>query len=261
MSERHIVMFSGGIAGDEMARRVKASVVDPATITLLFADTKIEDEDLYRFRDQSARHHNLHLEIIADGRTPFQVFRDVKFLGNTRADPCSRILKRALMRRWLEENCEPTETMVYVGYDWTEDHRSQDIEERWKPWRVAFPLAERPYEFKDAWLQRSRDNGVEPPRLYRHNFPHNNCGGGCVKAGQAQWALLLNTFPERYARWEGEEQDFREENDKDVAILRDRRGGKTRPLTLKEFRQRLEREATAFDQLDWGACSCMGGAA
>ena len=38
---KHIVMFSGGIASDECARRVKALVDDPSTITLLFADTKV----------------------------------------------------------------------------------------------------------------------------------------------------------------------------------------------------------------------------
>lgn len=40
---------------------------------------------------------------LADGRDIWQVFRDVKFLGNTRIDPCSRVLKRELMRKWVDE--------------------------------------------------------------------------------------------------------------------------------------------------------------
>jgi len=42
-----------------------------------------------------------------------------------------------------------------------------------------------------------------------------------------------------------------------VAILRDRRGGVTRPLTLRSFRRRLECDAGDFKRGQWGACSCM----
>lgn len=258
---RHIVMFSGGIGSDEAARRVKASVDDPGQITLLFADTRMEDEDLYRFRDQSARAHNLHLEVTADGRDPWGVFFDVRFLGNSQADPCSRILKRELLRKWLESNCSPDSTIVYLGMDWMEQHRVDGARDRWEPWTVRFPLTERPYEFKNVWMERSRAAGVEPPRLYQHGFPHNNCGGFCIKGGQAQFALLLRTYPERYAYHERREQELREHLGKDVAILRDRRGGETKPLTLRDFRLRLQSDARAFDGQDWGACACMGEAA
>jgi len=258
---RHIIMFSGGIGGYECARRIKAAVDDPATITLLFADTQIEDEDLYRFRDEAAGRLNLHLETIADGRDPWGVFFDERFLGNTRADPCSKLLKRKLLRKWLDDNCQPHNTIVYLGLDWIEQHRIAGAWARWAPWAVRFPLAEPPYEFKHDWLDQCRRDGIEPPRLYKHGFPHNNCGGFCVKGGQAQFAKLLRVFPDRYRWHEEREQELREFLGKDVAILRDRRGGETRPLTLRELRQRLEADAGAYDQQDWGACGCFTEAA
>jgi len=250
-------MFSGGIGGDECARRVKAAADDPSSITLLFADTAMEDDDLYRFRDEAARAHNLHLEVAADGRDPWQVFHDVRYLGNTRADPCSRVLKRDLLRRWLTDNCDPANTIVYLGMDWTEEHRIEGARDRWAPWQVRFPLADKPYEMKDVWIERSRQNGVEPPRLYAHGFPHNNCGGFCIKGGQAQFAKLLHHFPERYRWHEEREQALRAHLGKDIAILRDRIGGDTKPMTLREFRERLERDAGGFEKMDWGACGCM----
>jgi hypothetical protein len=252
-------MFSGGVGSYEAARRVKQQVNDPSGITLLFADTRMEDEDLYRFRDETAAKLNLHLEVIADGRDPWDIFFDVRFLGNSRVDPCSRILKREIMRQWLNDHCDPADTVVHLGMDWTEDHRIEGARNRWDPWTVQFPLDRDPYEMKDVWLERCREEGIEPPRLYAHNFPHNNCGGFCIKAGQAQFARLLRTFPERYRYHERREQELRDYLGKDVAILKDRRGGKTRPLTLREFRERLEADSADYRQNEWGSCNCMGG--
>ncbi len=65
----------------------------------------------------------------------------------------------------------------------------------------------------------------------------------------------------RYRYHEGREQELREHLGKDVAILRDRRGGKLKPLTLRAFRERLERNSGAFDRHDWGGCGCFSGTA
>jgi hypothetical protein len=105
-----------------------------------------------------------------------------------------------------------------------------------------------------AWC---REEGIEPPRMYAAGFPHANCGGGCVRAGQGQFKLLYDTHPERYAYWESQEQELREFLDKDVAILRDRRGGTTRPLTLRTFRERLEAKSDAVELDDIGGCGCF----
>ena len=72
------------------------------------------------------------------------------------------------------------------------------------------------------WLKRE---GIEPPRLYKLGFPHNNCGGFCIKAGQAHFLHLMKTFPDRFAYHEAKEQEIRDYLGADVSILRDRRGG------------------------------------
>src|SRR5690606_35946081 len=156
------------------------------------------------------------LVIIADGRDPWRVFHDVRFLGNTRVDPCSRILKRDLIRRWLEEHCDPAETVIYLGMDWTEMHRYERAAEAWKPWRAEAPMTEPPMLTKDDMLDWLRREGIEPPRLYKMGFPHNNCGGFCVKAGQAHFALLWRTMPERYLYHEQREQELRAYLGRDV---------------------------------------------
>ncbi|OEJ56695.1 hypothetical protein BGM19_00100 [Streptomyces agglomeratus] len=71
-------------------------------------------------------------------------------------------------------------------------------------------------------------------------FPHNNCGGSCIRAGQRQWKHLLDVFPERFARAEREEEAFRSDRQKNVAILKRTRNKVTRPLTLAELRREHE---------------------
>ncbi len=73
---------------------------------------------------------------------------------------------------------------------------------------------------------------------------HNNCGGVCVRGGQKHWRHLLEVFPDRYAEAEEREQQLRAELG-DVAILRERRGGVSRPLTLTELRQRVRGSTTS----------------
>lgn len=67
-------------------------------------------------------------------------------------------------------------------------------------------------------------------------------------------------FPERYARAEATEVKMRALLGKDVSILRDRTGGKTKPLTLTVLRTRIEQQREdqpSFDDLDEGGCGCF----
>jgi hypothetical protein len=87
-------------------------------------------------------------------------------------------------------------------------------------------------------------------------FAHNNCGGFCVKAGQAHFVTLFKAMPERYAYHERKEQEIRALLG-DVSILRDRRGdGETKPLTLQALRERYE-AGGQIDMFDIGGCGCF----
>lgn len=252
---KHVVHFSGGVGSWATAKLVKADMRPRDTLVLLFADTLIEDEETYEFLEAAADNLGTPITYVAEGRTPWQVFKDEGFLGNTRVDLCSRILKRDLLRSWLEENCNPEDTVNYIGIDWTEIHRFERALPRWKPWRLEAPLTETSMS-KDDLLRWADAEGLPRQRLYEMGMPHANCGGGCVKAGQGHFLKLLQEFPERYAEWEGNEEDVRQHIGKDVAILRDRRGGTTTPLTLRRLRERHEDGDDQLDLFDFGGCGC-----
>jgi len=247
-------MFSGGVASWATARRV----VDrhgTDDLTLLFTDTRSEDEDTYRFLNDAAADIGVPVTTISDGRDIWQVFRDARFLGNTRVDPCSRILKRDLSRRWLEDYCDPAATTIYLGFDWTETHRYERAVPRWLPWRVEAPMLDRPYRLRAEMIADAEARGLVTQRLYRLGMDHANCGGGCVKAGQGHFAKLLDVFPSRYAEWEQREQALRDDLG-DVSILRDRTGDGTRPLTLRDLRERIE-AGQSISLWDIGGCACF----
>jgi hypothetical protein len=253
-----IVMFSGGLGSWAAAKRVSEKHGTDG-LKLLFTDTRMEDEDLYRFLDEAAANVGGQLVKIAEGRNPWHVFFDKRFLGNSRVDPCSRILKREMADAWLTANCDPATTTVYVGIDWTEEHRFTGLRDRRAVdgWRYEAPLCEAPYISKAdvmAWLKRE---GIELPRLYAMGFAHNNCGGFCVKAGQGHFANLLRAMPARYAKHEAMERAIRSYLDKDVSILTDRRGdGVKKVLTLQALRERIE-AGEQIDAFDIGGCGCF----
>jgi hypothetical protein len=249
-------MFSGGLGSWAAAKRV-AQGVGTSGLVLLFADTLVEDPDLYRFVSAAARNVGGELVTVKDGRTPFEVFKDDRFLGNARLANCSKYLKQKPCRRWLDENCDPDTTRLYVGIDWSEVHRMPGIVAGWAPYRVTAPMCERPYRDKAMVLNWCKAEGLRPPRAYAEGFPHNNClQQGCVRGGQAYWATMLNRRKAAYLESERQEQDLREHLDADVSILRDRTGGASTPMTLREFRERVEAQGS-FDDMEWGGCGCF----
>lgn len=252
-SRDHVVMFSGGAASYIAAKRVIAEHGRERT-HLLFADTGIEDEDLYRFLKEAVAKLGANFVTARDGRTPWELFRENGMMGNTRADLCSRILKRELLDNVVRTVF--TNPVLYFGFDFTEAHRLEGVR-RAKPWaQCEAPLLEPPLLWKEDMLAEMRADGIEPSRAYVQGFSHDNCGGFCVKAGQGHFKQLLAMRRSAYLHHEAEEQKFRADTGKDVAILRDRRGGVTRPLTLRDLRKRIE-EGDPIDEDDVGGCNCF----
>lgn len=253
---RHLVQFSTGAGSAEVAWRV-VDRQGPANVVLLTADTKVEDDDNWRFGWEVADRLGCEWVVLSDGRTPMQVGRDVRVVPNNRMAVCSRVLKRDLLRKHMDETYDPATSIVYLGFDWTEPERHHRALPHWAPWTIASPLMDPPYTSKPDLLATFRERGIEPPSLYAQGFPHANCGGACVRGGHAQWDLLLRVNRPRYLEWEAEENTTRELLGKDVSILRDRTGGTSVPLTLTRFREQRDNQSPGlFDTDDWGACGC-----
>ena len=107
------ISFSGGLGSAISAILAFENGLD---FNLIFADTLIEDEDLYRFNDDISKAVGKKIVHPKDGRTPWDVYVDKRWIGNTRTAHCSTELKTKQVKKWLEENAAPDDPLV-LGMD------------------------------------------------------------------------------------------------------------------------------------------------
>lgn len=296
--QRHVVFVSGGLGSWKAFRRVISKEGKENTYAL-FTDTLIEDIDLYRFlidtlsleygveakeSKELVKHipetsietqedRKKYLDNLAkvaereipnlfwrnDGRDVWDIFFDDEMLGNSRLARCSHIIKQDLARDVVENYFDPEDTVLYLGIDWTEEHRTKAPKKNWSPYEVRFPMCEEPLETNIDHVKDLEALGVKVPRLYSLGFSHNNCGGFCVRAGQGHFINLLEQRPELYDYHEKMELLWREKTGKPYTILRKQRNKVRYNITLKELREEYEakqREAD-IDFDDIGGCGCF----
>lgn len=211
---------------------------------------------------------------LVEGRDPWEIFRDVRFLGNSSVDPCSKIAKREMADRWRVGNCYRVGEL-FAPADWFavgigdhETHRFDDgrgggIGPRMaaEGWQYHAPLLSDAREGEGRYFYAPIEQfGPAIPRLYALGYKHNNCGGFCCKAGQAHYANRFNVQPQRYAYDALMEAKLATYLVADVSMLTDRRGGTgKKPLSLAEFAERLVGEPDHAYEFESGesGCGCM----
>lgn len=248
----YCVSVSGGL-GSFVAAEIAIAEYGRENVRLVFCDTLIEDPDLYRFLDDTEKALGLNILRLKDGRNPWEVFRDVKFMGNSRTAHCSSVLKRDVFEEWIKRLSGPV-TLI-LGIDWTEEHRLVRARANWTPIPVEAPLCKYPLT-KAQIVARVEAYGIKIPELYGKGFAHNNCGGFCVRAGQAHFANLLDKYPLRYLWHEKAQEKLMREVPTTRPFLQKTTNKVREYLTLRQFRERLQAGDT-FDKFDLGGCGCF----
>jgi len=295
---KHVVFLSGGLGSWATLRRV-VNHHGADNVYALFTDTLIEDKTLYKFlldtltmefgvkatesyrilnalpdtSYETQENRKRQLDILAktaereiprlfwrnDGRDVWDVFFDDEMLGNSRLARCSHVIKQDLARAVIEEHFKSEETVLYLGIDWTEMHRTEAPKRNWAPYRVEFPMCEEPYLTNIDHIKELERLGIDIPRLYSMGFAHNNCGGFCVRAGQGHFINLLEQLPELFDYHERKEQEWQATTGKEYTILRKQRDGVRYRYSLKELREDYEdkRKRDGIDMSDIGGCGCF----
>jgi len=255
-----IVNFSGGLCSFWAAKR-SIEKYGAENVTLLFADVMIEDEELYRFNEAASAHLGIAITRICVGKTPWELFREQKMIANSRFPICSIYLKREPLDEWHRKNCMEMDTIIVIGMDYTEDARVDAMRKANPFWTIESPMCEPPLWDKCKIIAETEKLGLPIPRLYRMGFPHNNCGGRCVRAGISHFVHLLRVLPDKFMEWELEEIETQKvlvdhgSSNAHFTILKDRRGGEKKSLSLRELRKRVE-AGDKFPRDDWGGCGC-----
>ena len=255
MQKKYIVSYSGGIGSWATAKRI-IEREGKENVQLVFTDTLMEDEDLYRFLYETVEKFGAEFVHLKEGRNVWEVFEDNNFLGNSQHDLCSRILKRELFRKWLYANYQPGECVICIGIDWSEFERFDKFRDAYNPYETEAPMLKWPFISKPDAFDMLEAEGIKPPRLYDMGFSHNNCGGFCIKAGQGHFKLLLEKMPERFEYHAKKELEIRERIGKDVTILRRTIKGESHKLTLYELKDMVQTKEK-IDEEDIGGCACF----
>lgn len=266
----YIARLSGGTASAVAADRA-IQRFGRRKVLLRFKDTLFEDEDLYRFLRDLMRRWGGRLYHHIDGRTPLVVAEQKHIIPNSGMAPCSFELKIAPFERWLWRLPKPV--TILSGLGWQEPQRINKILHYHKhrgKWRAPqgfarripgvyedFPLLWQPIEHR-AYFEVVQSWGIEPPRLYKEGFPHNNCGGRCVRQGISEWHRLRAVHPERFAQMRDWEQEQRAKGGAraNAAFCSSRVGGGRRPITLVELEQQERTVAEGVFQDDLFSCFC-----
>jgi len=141
--------------------------------------------------------------------------------------------------------------------DFTEEDRVQRFDAVFhargqKTWH---PLTERPFLNSCQQVEMVESWGYPKQLMYEKGYPHNNCGGGCVLAGISQWVGLYRDFPERFRYHAQREAAFFARTG--YSILRDRRGGTSKPMTLLDLEQRILSDDLKGLSEFRSTCGCM----
>ena len=253
----HIVSLSGGTASAVAAERVIERYGSDNT-TLWFSDTLWEDEDLYRFLEDLEARWNMVIVRFTDGRNPLEVAEHKKIIPNAFRAACSYELKQKHFMRYIKS--QPKPLTVHLGLSWDEEHRMarpKATYEKVEGVTVDYPLIWKPLPYM-SYTKTIQEWGIKPPRLYELGFPHNNCGGRCVRQGQREWLRLKRTMPERFeevAVWE-QIQRTKGKTREGKAILKETVDGQVSPLTLRELESRQDTDQIEMFPGDNFGCFC-----
>jgi len=249
---KYQISFSGGMGSAISAILAHENNLD---FNLIFADTGIEGPELHRFKNEVAAACGKEIITVTDGRSPWDVYIDKRWIGNSRTAHCSTELKTKPVKKWLEENAKPDDPLV-LGMDWSEMDRIERAQKNWDRPVVSllnqFNVSREEYPFI---LARYR---IRKSDAYTQGFLHDNCGGFCCKSGQKQFERLLRTNPEKYKYHENEmERAMAAIGPTARPFLRMTDNGKLIYVTLKEFRERLEAGTAELPMFDEPGCGCF----
>lgn len=269
---KRVINLSGGACSFWAAERV-AGRHGTTDMVLLFADVLIEDPQLYEFNDWTAEYFGIPITRVSREITPWELFRLEGMIGNDRAPICSIRLKREVLEEWQLRNLIKRDSLfgepdgvIYVGLDWTEINRLNDLRTAYPHWQIEAPMCEwDPLWDKCKMLAELERLAGWIPDAYKQGFPHFNCGKRCVRAGITQFVHLYKHDREAFLEWEREEaltnkvfaeRGIMSSDGLPFSVLKDRRGGTTKAMTLLQLRKRIEANDQTLPKDDWGGCGC-----
>jgi hypothetical protein len=224
-------------------------------VTLVNADTGCESSGNYALVDALESASGVKIVRLDQGRDIWDVFDEhgVMRMQNG-ACKASVELKQKPLDAFSRSIFSPDEVLIAIGLSWDEPERQCRLTRRLEPYQAFYPLNVSPRLTECDIVSELDRYGLPESMAYNLGYTHDNCRGGCVLAGQAQWAGLLHDDPEHFAYCERRERVFYDRTG--FTVLKDRRGGRTTSYPL--FQLRADKAAGRQFRNTWrSTCGCM----
>lgn len=258
---RWVVSVSSGASSAVAAERTMQRY-GKDNVDLVFADTKREHLDNYRFLNDLEKRWGKTIIRLSDGRTPENVWDDKRIIPTDQFAPCTYELKLKLIIEYVKElRSQGYMVVMCIGYSIKDTRSVSKVADKYPEWlvkrypgrllatvinwtqaqlaAVEFPALWKPVDY-DV-LETVKSWGIALPAMYALGFTSANCNGDCPKGGVKHWRRVLTHFPAVYAEREAWERDKRKDpHFEPYTILTREVKGETVTLSLEDLRKEAE---------------------
>jgi len=215
--------WSGGITS-AVACKIVIDLYGINNVRLVFIDTRNEDEDTYRFKNDCEKWYGKEIETITSTKHESiqAVWRRYKALNNANGAVCSSELKRLVRQQWQKTN--EWKYQVF-GFELTEAKRAISLKLNHSETKPIFPLLMFGYSKKEC-IEIVQNAGIEVPQTYKLGYLNNNCfKTGCTQGGIGYWQKIQREYPDKFNTMAEMEHELTDAKDKPVTMLKDQSKG------------------------------------
>jgi hypothetical protein len=218
-----ICWWSGGVTS-AVACKIAIDLYGVKRCRLIMIDTKNEDEDTYRFKDDCENWYGKEIEIITAIGDKYEsiqsVWRKHLSLNVATGAICSSVLKRKCREDWQK-------TAVYefqvFGFEFEkkEFNRAYGMTINHPKAKAIYPLIMHGYDKKKC-IEIIESAKIEIPKMYKLGFKNNNCfKTGCVQGGIGYWQKMKKEFPDKFHAMADVEHELTNQSGLPKTMLKD----------------------------------------
>ena len=111
---------------------------------------------------------------------------------------CTKYLKKRVRKEWEDSHKNYEITYVW-GFDFSEKHRAESLNESMPQFNHEYPLIDRMLTKQDVHAIFDRLFDFKRPYMYDLGYSNNNCIG-CIKGGMGYWNKIRIDFPEIFKK-------------------------------------------------------------
>ena len=219
-----ICWWSGGITS-AVACKVAIDMFGKENCRVIMIDTRNEDDDTYRFKDDCEKWYEIEIETIDNFGGDYECIQDVweKHLSLNTANGaiCSSRLKIEARKKWQKTN-EYKNQVFGFEFNAKEFKRAMGIKLNYPKAKPIFPLMMLAYD-KEKCFEIVKEAGIRLPDAYtKYGLHNNNCLKTlCIQGTIGYWQKAMREHPDKYMTMGKLEQKLTKKKGKPITINKD----------------------------------------